>query len=178
MKNEEITCPLPPIITVRRVAMDVDIFYYILINLSISDIQLRQRYSWKRFIPWMEFWKFSHSAAYCFNRMNLGCSITACLSAARNNAVRASTVENWSTALRGPSAARARWLILLTFSSFPIQYYTILTSTERGASAAENLVSPRHWDRQYLKGNGIQGSKSYLKYLQPYHQFREAVRKD
>ena len=62
-------------------------------------------------------------------------------SAARKIVVRASAVENWSTALRGLSAAGARWLILLTFLFF---FYTILTSSERGASAVENLGSPRY----------------------------------
>ena len=38
-------------------------------------------------------------------------------------------------------AARARWLFLSTFLFFS---YTILTSTERGASAVENLGSPRY----------------------------------
>ena len=62
------------------------------------------------------------------------------------NAVYASAVENWSTTLRGPSAAKARWLFLLTFFFF---FYTMLTSTERGASAVVNLVSPRYWERQH-----------------------------
>ena len=51
-------------------------------------------------------------------------------SAARKNAVCASAVENGSNALRGDASA----LILS---------YTILTYTERGASAMENLGSPR-----------------------------------
>ena len=55
--------------------------------------------------------------------------------AARKKSVRASAVENLSTALRGPSAAEAWWLFLPTFFFF---YYTILTSTERGASPVEN----------------------------------------
>ena len=68
-------------------------------------------------------------------------------SAARKNAIRASVVENWSTALCGPSAAGARWLFSPTFFFF---FYTILTSTQRGASAVENLGSPRYWDRQFV----------------------------
>ena len=51
----------------------------------------------------------------------------------------ASAVENWSTALRGPSAVGAWWLIFLTFFFL---FYTILTSAERGASAVEILGSP------------------------------------
>ena len=58
--------------------------------------------------------------------------------AARKNAVRGSAVENGSTALCSPSAARARWLFLLSSFFFS---YTILTSTERGDSAVENLSS-------------------------------------
>ena len=50
-------------------------------------------------------------------------------SAGRKNALRASALKNWSTALRCPSAARARWLILTSFFLFS---YTILTSIERG----------------------------------------------
>ena len=61
-------------------------------------------------------------------------------SAARKNAVRASGVENWSTALRGPSAEGVRWLFLYKFFFF---FYTI-TSTWRGASAVDNLDSPLH----------------------------------
>ena len=67
-------------------------------------------------------------------------------SAAKKNVLPASAVENWSTALRSPSMVRAGWLILTTFSLFS---YTILTSTECGASAVEHLGSLRHWDRQY-----------------------------
>ena len=67
-------------------------------------------------------------------------------STARKTLVRASAVENWNTALRGPSAVRERWLILLTFFFF---FFTILMSTERGAGAVENLGSLRYWDRQY-----------------------------
>ena len=47
------------------------------------------------------------------------------------NAIRASAVENLSTAQRGSSAAGARWLFSPTFFFF---FYTILTCTERGAS--------------------------------------------
>ena len=36
----------------------------------------------------------------------------------RKNAARASTVENWSTPLRGPKEVGARWLFLLTFFFF------------------------------------------------------------
>ena len=57
-------------------------------------------------------------------------------SAARKNAVRASAVENWSTALRGPSAWGARSLFLHNF------FYTILTSTGRGDSSVDNIGSP------------------------------------
>ena len=69
--------------------------------------------------------------------------LTACLSGAakpsrrqrgEKNAYHASAVENWSTALRVPSAAGAWWLILLTFF---LSFYTILTSIERGPSAVE-----------------------------------------
>ena len=56
-------------------------------------------------------------------------------SAARKIAFRARAVENRSTALRCPSAARAQWLILTSFFLF---FYTIITSTERGASAPKN----------------------------------------
>ena len=62
-------------------------------------------------------------------------------SAARKNAVRGSAVENWSTALRGPSTEGVRWLFLYKLFLF---FYIILTSTERGATAEENLGSPRH----------------------------------
>ena len=51
-------------------------------------------------------------------------------SAARKIVVRASAVENWSTALRDPSSVRARWVFLRLF-------YT-KKSTERGANAVEN----------------------------------------
>ena len=44
------------------------------------------------------------------------------------NAVRASAVENWSTALRGPSPVRARWLIMPTFFFFSIQYLRLLSA--------------------------------------------------
>ena len=43
--------------------------------------------------------------------------------AVRKNAVHASALENWSMALRGTSAAGARWLFLLTFFFF---FYTII----------------------------------------------------
>ena len=59
--------------------------------------------------------------------------------AARKYAVRASALENWSTV---PSAdERARLLFLPTLLSF---FYTILSPTERGASAVVNLGSPRY----------------------------------
>ena len=47
-------------------------------------------------------------------------------------------VENWSTALRGMSA---EVVFLSTFFFFS---YTILTSTEPGASEVKDLVSPRY----------------------------------
>ena len=62
-------------------------------------------------------------------------------SAAIKNAILASAVENWSTALRGPSAEGARWLFFFKIFFF---FYTILTFTGRGASAVENLGSPRY----------------------------------
>ena len=45
-------------------------------------------------------------------------------SAARKNAVRASSVENWSTVLRGSSAAGTQWLFLLTFFIFFFLLYS------------------------------------------------------
>ena len=45
-------------------------------------------------------------------------------SVARKNAFRATAVENWSPALRGPSAAEARWLIfLISFFFFKGENY-------------------------------------------------------
>ena len=61
--------------------------------------------------------------------------MTACFSGAaklawrqrgEKNAVRASTVENWSTELRGPSVTEAWWLFLVTSIFF---FLKILTST-------------------------------------------------
>ena len=68
--------------------------------------------------------------------------LTACLSGAvklarRQHGVRASEVENWSSALSGSTAAGAQavvvfahvFFLLRTFAHFS---YTILTSSERG----------------------------------------------
>ena len=68
-------------------------------------------------------------------------------SAERKNEVRVSAVEDWCTALRGPSAGGAQCLFLLIFFFF---FHTKFTSTERSASAVETLgsTSTRYWDRQ------------------------------
>ena len=50
-------------------------------------------------------------------------------STVRKNDFRASAVENWTSALRGPSAMGAWWLFLLTFFFF---FYIILIPTECG----------------------------------------------
>ena len=91
------------------------------------------------------------------------CILSLPASVARQNSRGDSAVENWSTALRGPSAVRARWLFLRTFFFF---FYTIITSTERGASAVENLGSSRYWDRRNLSQlkNCCGGYKPSLKY--------------
>ena len=78
----------------------------------------------------------------------LGEKRTACLSGAaklarrqhgeKKNAIRASAVEHWSTALRGPSA------VAVFAHFFFLFFYTKLTCTERGPGAVENLGSLRH----------------------------------
>ena len=64
--------------------------------------------------------------------------------ARRENTLHASAVENWSTALRGPSTARARCFLPL-FASFPIQYLGLLSAV---LAWWKKIGSPRHWDRQ------------------------------
>ena len=72
---------------------------------------------------------------------------TACLSGAAKLARRQRGEKKYSPRERGRKLEHRAmwWLILPTFFFFS---YTILTSTERGASAVENFGSPRYQDRQ------------------------------
>ena len=100
-------------------------FHFLQFGLKLLDVILKKKISSVSY-----FWEIKEQAAKLARRQRgeKNC----------DPRERGRTLEHFA-------ARRVRWLFLLTFFSF---LYNTFTSNERGASAVENLGSPRYWDWQ------------------------------